>query len=98
MIAAETIGDPYPTESLEVAIEILSPDDGFSRVLQKCRLYSQWGIRQIRVIDPLARQVFSFEDGVLKETETIARRGDLTISATELWRQVDLKLNRSVTA
>jgi hypothetical protein len=50
------------------------------------------------VIDPLARQVFSFEDGVLKETETIARRGDLTISATELWRQVDLKLNRSVTA
>src|SRR5260221_8436765 len=36
VIAAEgSIGDPYPTEPFEVAIEILSPEDSFSRVLRK---------------------------------------------------------------
>ena len=44
--------DPYPTRAFEVVIEILSPQDPFSRVLRKCRLYEKWGIRQIVVIDP----------------------------------------------
>ena len=37
VIAAESaIGDPYhPTEPFEVATEILSPEDPFSRVLRK---------------------------------------------------------------
>jgi Uma2 family endonuclease len=36
VIAAEgSIGDPYPTEPFEIAIEILSPQDPFSRVLRK---------------------------------------------------------------
>src|SRR5580704_8788583 len=40
VIAAEgQLGDPYPTEPFEVVIEILSPQDPFSRVLRKCRLY-----------------------------------------------------------
>jgi Uma2 family endonuclease len=30
---------PYPTKAFEIAIEILSPNDQFSRVLRKCRLY-----------------------------------------------------------
>src|SRR5580698_7761832 len=30
------IRSPYPTEPFEVVIEILSPQDSFSRVLQKC--------------------------------------------------------------
>jgi Uma2 family endonuclease len=44
VIAAEgAIGDPYPTEPFDVAIEILSPEDSFSRVLRKCNLYEKWG-------------------------------------------------------
>src|SRR5580693_8734824 len=35
VIAADgPIGDPYPTSAFEVVIEILSPDDSFSRVLR----------------------------------------------------------------
>ena len=91
VIAAEDrIGDPYPTEPFEVAIEILSPDDPFSRVLRKCSLYQAGGIRQVIVIDPKTRLVWSFENGSLRETNIVARRGDRVITAQELREQVDL--------
>jgi Uma2 family endonuclease len=96
VIAAEgAIGDPYPTSPFDVAIEILSPDDSFSRVLRKCRLYEKWGIRQIVVIDPADRLIWRFENGVPQETDVIARRGDAAITAQALWDEVDLQLSRT---
>lgn len=93
VIAAEgATGDPYPTEPFEVAIEILSPDDSFPRMLRKCRLYKEWGIRQVVVIDPVARIVWVFENGSLFEAEVVARWGDRVISAGELWDEVDRRL------
>jgi Uma2 family endonuclease len=93
VIAAEgSIGDPYPTEPFEVVIEILSPEDSFSRVLRKCRLYEKWGIRQVVVVDPKARLIWSFENGSPRETDTIARRGEREILAPELWPEVDRRL------
>lgn len=93
VIAAEgQIGDPYPTEPFEIVIEILSPDDPFSRVLRKCRLYETWGIRRVIVVDPQARLVWSFENGSPRETDTIARRGERVITAQELWAEVDRRL------
>lgn len=81
--------DPYPTSPFDVAIEILSPDDSFSRVLRKCRLYEQWGICQIVVIDPVERLVWRFENGVPRESDIIARRGEHAIPAQALWDEVD---------
>ena len=90
VIAAEGhIGDPYPTEPFEVVIEILSPADPFARVVRKCHLYEHWGIRQVVVIDPQDRLVWSFENGSLHETDIIARRGESVITAQELWAEVD---------
>jgi Uma2 family endonuclease len=90
VIAAEgRIGDPYPTEPFEVVIEILSPEDSFSRVLRKCRLYEAWGIRQVLAIDPKARLIWSFENGSPRETDVIARRGERAVTAGELWEEVD---------
>jgi Uma2 family endonuclease len=88
------IGDPYPTSPFEVVIEILSPDDSFSRVLRKCKLYEQWGIRQIVVIDPKDRLVWRFENGVHRESDVIATRGDAAINAQTLWDEVDRELSR----
>jgi Uma2 family endonuclease len=94
VIAAEgQIGNPYPTEPFEIVIEILSPDDPFSRVLRKCRLYEKWGIRQVVVVDPQARLVWSFENGSPRETDIIVRRGDRVIAAQELWVEVDRLLH-----
>jgi Uma2 family endonuclease len=98
VIAAEgSIGDPYPTDPFEVAIEILSPEGPFSRILRKCRLYEKWGIRQVVVVDPKARLIWSFENGSPSETDIIARRGERVILARELWEEVDRRL-RSTTA
>jgi Uma2 family endonuclease len=97
VIAAEgELGNPYPTEPFEVVIEILSPADQFSRVLRKCHLYEQWGIRQVVVIDPQDRLVWSFENGSLHETDKVARRGERVITAQELWAEVDRLLHPSV--
>jgi Uma2 family endonuclease len=86
------MGDPYPTEPFEVVIEILSPEDTFSRVMQKGQLYDKLGIRQIIAVDPQDRLVWSFENGSPRETETIARRGDRVITAQQLWEEVDRRL------
>jgi Uma2 family endonuclease len=48
--------DPYPTSAVAVAIEVLSPDDRFTRVIQKCRKYAEWGVEDILVFDPVARE------------------------------------------
>ena len=94
VIAAEgRITDPYPTEPFEVVIEILSPDDQFSRVLQKCRLYETLGIRQIVLVDPRDRVVFSCENGSPRESDIIAKRGERVITAQELWAEVDCALS-----
>lgn len=94
VIAAEgQIGDPYPTEPFEIVIEILSPEDSFSRVLRKCRLYETWGIRQVIVVDPKARLIWLFENCSPRETNTIAKRGECVILAQELWAEVDRRLN-----
>jgi Uma2 family endonuclease len=93
VIAAEgRIGDPYPTEPFEIVIEILSPDDSFSRVLRKCHRYAAWSIRQVIVVDPRARLIWSFENGSPNETEVIAKRGERVITAQELWAEVDRQL------
>jgi Uma2 family endonuclease len=90
VIAAEGFfTEPYPTKPFEVVIEILSPDDPFARVVRKCHIYEQWGIRQVVVIDPQDRLVWSFDNGSLRETDIIARRGERVVTSEELWAEVD---------
>jgi Uma2 family endonuclease len=90
VIAADgALEDPYPTRPFEVAIEIFSPGDSFSRVLRKCRLYEKWGIRQIVVIDPKERIVWRFENRIPVETDIIAYRGESKIPAQALWDELD---------
>lgn len=52
--------DPYPTHAVAVAIEILSPEDRFLRVIQKCRKYAEWGVEDILVFDPVNRHAWSW--------------------------------------
>ena len=55
--------DTYPTRAVAVAIEILSPDDRFTRVIQKCRKYAEWGIPDILVFDPSGREAWYWDTG-----------------------------------
>ena len=49
------IEGPYPTEAVDVVIEILSPEDRMARVLEKCRHYARIGTQAIFWIDPEGR-------------------------------------------
>lgn len=60
--------DPYPTHAVAVAIEVLSPDDRFTRIIQKCRKYAEWGVTDILVFDPVEREAWYWD----------ATTGDLT--------------------
>lgn len=52
---------PYPTSATAVAVEVLSPEDRYTRVLQKCRKYAQWGIRDILIFDPVERAAWYWD-------------------------------------
>ncbi len=86
---------PYPTKPFDVVIEILSPEDAFSRVLRKCRLYEKWGIRRVIVIDPVERLVWHFEGGVPRETDVVALRRDRALMAEQVWADLDRRLEPS---
>ena len=50
------------------------------------------GIRQVVVVDPKARLIWSFANGSPKETDIIARRAERVIAARELWEALDRRL------
>lgn len=92
VIAAEGyLEDPYPTRAFEVVVEILSPQDRFSRVLRRRRLYEKRGILQIVLIDPVDRIVWRFENGIATEGDVIATRGEAHTSAQALWGEAELQ-------
>jgi Uma2 family endonuclease len=90
------VADPYPTHPVAVAIEILSPDDRFTRVIQKCRKYAEWGIVDILVFDPAGREAWCWStaaDGLVTIKQSYAfqsRRAELTL--TEVFERFDADL------
>lgn len=88
--------DPYPTHAIAVAIEVLSPDDRFTRVIQKCRKYAEWGIPDILVYDPVGREVWHWDTvtGGLRESRDSYQFKSLpvTISHSEVFRRLDEEL------
>lgn len=59
--------EQIPTKPPFVAIEILSPDDRFSELMQKFEEYRIWGVRHIWLVDPERRKLHAYSDGSLKE-------------------------------
>ena len=45
----------YPTKPVDIVAEVLSPDDSLDMMREKCRHYSDLGITQIYVFDPVER-------------------------------------------
>ena len=45
--------EDYPTEPVEIVVEILSPDDKLIHVIKKCHQYERIGTERIFVLDPV---------------------------------------------
>lgn len=88
--------DPYPTRATAVAIEVLSPDARYTRVVQKCRRYAQWRIKDILIFDPVDRSAWQWdhEQGSLcpiHETYTF-RSLPATLELKQVWERMQDEL------
>lgn len=88
--------DPYPTRAIAVAIEVLSPDDRFTRVIQKCRKYADWGVQDILVFDPAGREAWYWDaaSGDLTRIKDSYRFHSLPVELIqkEVFRRLDAEL------
>ncbi len=68
-----------------IAIEILSPDDRMSAVLEKLDEFHKWGVAHVWLVDPHARRMYAYHAGLV-ETEVlrIPRMG-VEITASDIF-------------
>jgi Uma2 family endonuclease len=88
VIAAESIGDPYPTEPVMLCVEILSPMDRLGEALAKCEEYHAWGVPNCWVIDPMKQTAWAYDAGCEPSkipTDGALRAGKLTVELAELF-------------
>ena len=55
-----------------VAIEILSPDDRYSAVLEKLQEYRDWGVPHSWVVDPVRRALQVYADSSVTEVASLS--------------------------
>jgi Uma2 family endonuclease len=89
-------GEPYPTKPVAVAIEVLSPRDPFTRVIQKCRKYAEWGIADILVFDPSGREAWHWDnkgDDLVRCKQIYSFKSKLAeLNLVEVFRRLDSEL------
>ena len=85
----KSIRSSYPTEPVEVVVEILSPDDRMNYVMSKCRNYERLAIPQIFVLDPEERTGWQWKQNGLEAISDIRLGNGSVIGLDELWRQLD---------
>jgi len=88
VIAADSIGDPYPTEPVMLCVEILSPEDRLGETLAKCEQYHTWGVPYCWVIDPVKKTAWEYDaecEPSKVPTDGTLRAGRLTVELAELF-------------
>ncbi len=83
------VTEPYPTRALDVAVEILSPNDSASYLLEKCQAYAAWGFEFIYVLDPKTKQLFRWRGSALEQSDTLT-----TIPVERIWQELETSLRR----
>ena len=94
-VAAWTrIDGPYPTQPVDIVVEVLSPEDRMQRVLSKCRNYERIGIPAIFVMDPEFRDawVWSRTTHNLERISSLALPNGKQIAVEDLWSKLDVQL------
>jgi Uma2 family endonuclease len=82
---------PYPTQPVDIVIEILSPDDPFPHVLKKCRQYARIGTRKIFVADPEEKTGWEWNDRDqrLERVDFFQLPNEQSIALAEVWAELD---------
>jgi Uma2 family endonuclease len=79
--------EPIPNTPPYVAVEVLSPDDRFSDVMDKLEEYRTWGVPNIWFVDPWARKLSVYgEAGLVQVAELELVDYNFKITAAELFQ------------
>jgi Uma2 family endonuclease len=79
---------PYPTQPVEVVVEILSPGDQLSDVVSKCGFYAGLGIKRIYILDAQARTVSLWNAHAgLQPASHLA-----SVPVAKIWSELDRRL------
>ncbi len=73
----------YPTQAADVVVEIVSEDEPFPHLKDKCRKYKAWGFKGVYVVDPSDRSVAEW-NGALVETDNV-----VGIPVARIWQELD---------
>ena len=84
----KSIAGPYPTEAVDVVIEIFSPDDRMSYVIAKCQNYARIGVPQVFVLDPEAKLGWQWVNGSLESMSDLKLNNGSVIALNEVWRRL----------
>lgn len=74
-----------------LCIEILSPEDRMSRVIERVKEYLAFGVNHVWVIDPETRTAYAYADEEGREVRDRLETGDpsISISLAELFSELD---------
>ncbi len=87
-VAAWTrIDGPYPTQPVDIVVEVLSPEDRMQRVIAKCRNYQRIGIAAIFVMDPEFRDAWQWSSATqnLERISSMILPNGQEIPVENLW-------------
>ena len=79
----------YPTEPVEIVVEILSPDDKLVQVIKKCHQYQRIGTERIFVLDPAEKLAWQWNSGSLEAISQLSLPNGAVLVLDEIWRQLD---------
>ncbi|HYP12917.1 MAG TPA: Uma2 family endonuclease [Bryobacteraceae bacterium] len=95
VIASSSLRSPYPTDPVQLCIEILSPDDRLGATLAKCEEYHGWGVPFCWVLDPVKQVEWQYDAGgepVRVDRQGTLRGGELALSMDHIFSEVERAL------
>jgi Uma2 family endonuclease len=85
--------EAYPSKGLDIVIEILSKDDSYPHLKDKCRRYAEWGFGHIFVVDPSDRSVAEWRDGTFIQVSDF-----VGITPDRIWQELDREYSADSTS
>ena len=82
----------YPTQPVDVVMEVLSPEDPMARVFEKCRQYQRIGISAIFVFDPEAQVAWQWapkDSNLQRLDKAVFLPNGSKFSLQDLWGELD---------
>ncbi|MGA8027106.1 MAG: Uma2 family endonuclease [Bryobacteraceae bacterium] len=94
----KTIEQPYPTNPVDICVEIRSPQDPLTKLFKKGKYYLAWGVDNVWIVDPEARTAWMMTrehpDGIWVHPDGSLKAKDTEILLPELFAEVDAMVSK----